>query len=139
VNRRPLKKIASEIATALKREAKSVIEIGGLLAEAKEQLDEYGRWLPWLSENFALSTRTAQRYLAAHAFAAKYDTVSHLPLTVSGLYALIEADRAGHSEAVEAALSEAKVGWIEDDRVWGIVASLRPPPSCGNGRRAVVG
>ena len=86
MNRRPLKKIAGEIATALKREAKNVVEIGRLLAEAKEQLDEHGQWLPWLSDNFSLSIRTAQRYLAAGAFASKYDTVSHLSLTVSGLY-----------------------------------------------------
>ena len=133
MNRRPLAKIAAEIATLLKRETKQVIEIGDLLAEAKEQLNEHGRWLPWLSENFALSIRTAQRYLAASAFAAKYDTVSHLPLTVSGLHALIEADNAGHSEAVEAVLSEAKGAWVNDFRVWSVVASLSasraPPPA----------
>jgi hypothetical protein len=79
MNRRPLKKIAAEIATILKRETKDVIEIGGLLAEAQEQLDENAQWLLWLDANFSLSIRTAQRYLAAHAFADKYDTVSHVP------------------------------------------------------------
>jgi hypothetical protein len=128
VNHRPLKKIAAEIATILKRQAKDVIEIGRLLTEAREQLDEHAQWLLWLTDNFSLSIRTAQRYLTAHAFASKYDTVSHLSLTVSGLYALIEADRAGRSEAVEAALSEAKVQWVDDDRVREIVAALRPPP-----------
>ena len=129
MNARPLKTIAAEIATLLKRETKHVIEIGGLLAEAQEQLDENAQWLLWLRGNFSLSIRTAQRYLAAHAFAGRYDTVSHVFLTVSGLYALIEADHAGHFEAVEAALSEAKVNRIDDDRVWGIVAALRPPPT----------
>ena len=127
MNRRPLKKIADEIATVLKRETKHVIEIGSLLAEAQEQLDVNEQWLLWLKDNFALSIRTAQRYLAAHAFAGKYDTVSHVSLKVSGLYALIEADRAGHFKAGEAALSEAETQWIDDDRVWGIVASLRTP------------
>jgi hypothetical protein len=129
VNRRPLKTIAAELATVLRRETKSVIEAGGLLAEAREQLDENEQWLLWLRDNFSLSIRTAQRYLAAHAFAGAYDTVSHVSLTVSGLYALIEADQAGHSEAVEAALSEAKDKRIDDTRVWEIVAALRPPPT----------
>jgi hypothetical protein len=128
VNRRPLKKIAAEIATILKRETESVLEIGGLLTEAQDQLGENEQWLLWLRDNFSLSIRTAQRYLAAHALACKYDSVSHVSLTVSGLYALVEADRAGHSEAVVEALSEAKVKRIDDDRVWEIVASLRPPP-----------
>jgi Protein of unknown function (DUF3102) len=116
MNSRPLKKIASEIAIALKREAKNVIEVGGLLTEAKEQLDEHGQWLPWLSENFSLSIRTAQNYMAASALAAKYATDAHLLLKVSGLYALVDADRDGNSEAVEAALCEAKVQWVGDDR-----------------------
>jgi Protein of unknown function (DUF3102) len=128
MNARPLKTIAAEIAILLKRETKHVIEIGGLLAEAQEQLDENEQWLSWLRDNFALSVRTAQRYSAGYWFSKKYDTVSHVSLTVSGLYALIEADRAGHSEAVEAALSEAKGKRIDDDRVWGIVAAMRPPP-----------
>jgi hypothetical protein len=54
--------------------------------------------------------------------------VSHVSLTVSGLYALIEADRAGHSKAVETALSEAEVKRIDDSRVWEIVAAMRPRP-----------
>ena len=128
MNRRPLKKIAAELATVLKSETNSVIKAGRLLAEAKEQLDQHGEWLVWLSENFAHSSRTAQRYQAAHAFALKYDTVSHLRLSTSALYSLVDAERAGHHEAVEAALAEAKTQWIDDFRVWGIVASLQPPP-----------
>ena len=129
MNRRRLKTIAAELATVLTRETKSVIEAGGLLAEAREQLDENEQWLSWLRDNFSLSIRTAQRYLAAHAFAGAHDTVSHVSLTVSGLYALVGADQAGHSDAVEAALSEAKVKRIDDTRVWEIVAALRPPPT----------
>lgn len=127
MNRRPLKKIAAEIATILKREAEHIIELGGLLTEAKEQLDEHGRWLPWLSENFSLKIRTAQKYMAASALACKYALDAHLLLTVSALYALVEADRDGHSEAVEAALCEAKVKWVDDDRVREIIAALQPP------------
>jgi hypothetical protein len=137
MNHRPLKTIAAEIATALKREAKSVIEIGGLLAEAQEQLGARGRWLPWLKANFPCSVRTAQRYLAAGAFAREYDTVSPSRLSVSGLYALVDAERDGNSRVVEAALAEAKTKWVDDDRVREIIVELtaskagddtEPPP-----------
>jgi hypothetical protein len=127
MNHRPLKTIAAEIATALKREVKDVIEIGGLLAEAKEQLDAHGHWLPWVKEHFPRSIRSAQNYMTAHAFAAKYATVAHLRLAVGGLYALAEADRAGNSEAVEAALAEARDKWVDEDRVRAIIAELAAP------------
>jgi hypothetical protein len=109
----------------LKRETSTVIKIGDLLVEAQEQLGARGQWLSWLNDNFYLSVRTAQRYLAASAFAREYVIVTHSLLSVGALYALIEADRDGHSEAVEAALDEAKVKWVDDDRVWEIVAELR--------------
>jgi hypothetical protein len=128
MNRRPLKKIASDLADVLKRAVKNVIEAGGLLNEAKEQLDEHGQWLPWLRDNFSLTNRTAERYMAVHALAAKFDTVSNLNFKVSGLYALVEADRDGNSEAVKAALAEAKDKWINADRVRQIVKSVRPQP-----------
>jgi hypothetical protein len=124
VNRRPLITIAAEIATSLKREVGDVVKTGGLLAEAKEQLD-HGDWLPWLEKNFPPSARSAQRYMAAAEFAAKYDSVAHLHLEVSALFALLEADQDGHFAAVQAALEEAKVTWVSAGRVWSIVADLR--------------
>jgi len=132
MNRRPLKKIAAEIATALKREVTDVLEVGCLLSEAKEQLDEHGRWLPWLKDNFPLSVRTAQKYMAAAAFASKYELDAHLRLSVSGLYALVDVDRNGEHEAVAAALVEAKTKWVDDARVTEIVAALRAPPEGGD-------
>ena len=130
MNRRPLKKIAAELVVTLKSETKSVLKAGRLLAEAREQIDQHGEWLIWFSREFRClpASRTAQRYQAAHAFALKYDTVSHLRLSTSALYSLVDAERAGHHEAVEAALAEAETQWIDDFRVWGIVASLQPPP-----------
>ena len=124
MNRRPLKKIESELATTLKREAKSVIKAGGLLVEAKEQLDGHGRWLLWLKDKFPFSIRTAQNYMSAHAFATKYATVAHLRLTVGALYALADADRKGNTEAVETTLDEAKTQWVDDSRVWEIISAL---------------
>ncbi|MFZ0602775.1 MAG: DUF3102 domain-containing protein [Roseiarcus sp.] len=123
MNRRPLKKIEAELATVVKRQAKDAVEIGGLLAEAKEQLD-HGEWLPWLQGKFSLSIRTAQHYMAAHAFAGKYETFRKCLITVRGLYALVDADRNGHFEAVEVALAEAKTQWVDADRVYAIGAAL---------------
>jgi hypothetical protein len=127
MNHRPLKTIAAEIATALKREVTNVIEIGGLLAEAQEQLGARGRWLPWLRDNFPLTPRTAQNYMAASAFAREYETVSHSRLTVRGLYALVDANRDGNVQAVGAALAEAKTKSVDDDRVREIIAELQAP------------
>jgi hypothetical protein len=124
MNHRPLKTIADALAAALRREVKDVVEIGDLLTEAKDQLDEHGRWLPWLRDNFPFTPRTAQKYMAAGAFAGKYELGSHLRLSVSGLYALVEVDRNGNSPAVEAALAEAKTKWVDDDRVRVIIAEL---------------
>ena len=133
MNRRPLKKIEAELATALKCEAKYVIKAsgqlikaGGLLAEAKEQLTEHGEWLPWLKDNFPRTPRTAQNYVAVYALMVKYkcETVSHLNLPANALYALVEADRNGHFEAVKAALDEAKTQWVDADRVYAIGAAL---------------
>jgi hypothetical protein len=125
MNHRPLKTIAAEIATALKREVTNVIEIGGLLAEAQEQLGARGRWLPWLRDNFPLTPRTAQNYMAASAFAREYETVSHSRLTIRGLYALVDANRDGNVQAVGAALAEAKTKSVDDDRVRRSLQSCR--------------
>ena len=90
VNHRPLKKIEAELATALECEVKYVIKAtgqliktGGLLAEAKEQLDEHGAWLPWLKDNFPRTPRTAQNYMAVYALMVEFkcETVSHLNLS----------------------------------------------------------
>lgn len=43
----------------------SAIECGRLLTAAKESLP-HGEWLPWLSENFDGSERTAQTYMRLH-------------------------------------------------------------------------
>jgi hypothetical protein len=127
MNRRSLKTIASEIAIALKCEVENVVEVGRLLTEAKEQLGAHGQWLPWLNDNFSLSIRTAQKYMAAAALAGEYELDSHLRISVGALYALVDADRDGNVQAVKAALGEAKVKWVDDDRVREIIAALQQP------------
>jgi len=49
-------------AAALKRGAEHAMAAGNLLIEAKAQLP-YGRWLPWLKANCAVSERTARLYM----------------------------------------------------------------------------
>jgi hypothetical protein len=58
-----LVKIASELHKKLKRETTDVVEIGRLLASAKNEL-EHGEFLPRLESEFSLTEKTANRYMA---------------------------------------------------------------------------
>jgi Protein of unknown function (DUF3102) len=127
-NSRSLKRIESELEAAFQREKQGPIEIGGLLAAAKELLTGHGEWLPWLKAKFPHSVRTAQDYMAAHRFATKYATVAHLKVAAGGLYALAVLDNAGNTDMINAALREAETQWVDADRVAAIVAELRQPP-----------
>jgi hypothetical protein len=126
---RSLETIARELKADRKHETrdaiKHAIKQGALLNEAKEQLDAHGGWLPWLEANWPGSIRTAENRMMAGAFVAKFATVANLRFTVGGLYALAYADRAGHSEAVAAALAEAQTAWVSGDRVRRIIVELQ--------------
>jgi hypothetical protein len=124
-NARSLRKIEADLEAAFLREKLGPIEIGGLLTEAKDLLASHGKWIAWLEERFPHSVRTAQRYMAAYEFSAKCDTVSHLKLTVGGLYTLASFDNSGRMDVVNAALEEAKTQWVDADRVHEIVVDLR--------------
>jgi Protein of unknown function (DUF3102) len=106
MNARPLATIEAALEASFKRETKNIVEIGGLLTEAKEQLDSHGQWLPWLKAKFPHAIRTAQNYMAAHRLAAKYATVAHLNLAPSALYALAQYDHDNKTEVVTVALRE---------------------------------
>lgn len=55
-------------------------EAGKLLINAKDQLP-HGAWLPWLTENFEMSERTARGYMQlAKADPSKWQRVADLPL-----------------------------------------------------------
>jgi hypothetical protein len=122
-NARPLAKIEADLEAAFGRESRGPIEVGALLTEAKELLDAHGRWLPWLGDRFAhLSVRTAQRYMAAHHFAAKHapkaTSLSLLKLTPGALYKLAAIDDDGDDrEIITRALREAEAKWVSADRV----------------------
>jgi hypothetical protein len=90
--RRELSVITDEIKVILKRSTADIIKLGGLLVEAKKQV-EHGEWLPWLAREFSISERSAQRYIKVFKFAAKHDTVADLNnISPSALYMLIEED-----------------------------------------------
>jgi DUF3102 family protein len=128
--RREIALITTELQTALKREAIDIIAIGGLLIEARAQL-KHGEWLPWLKENFGSSTHTAENYMAAAHFGAKFETVSNLKLRPTALYRLgRELDNPtglyGRT-TIKAILKAAETEWINEDRADEIARSLQPP------------
>lgn len=128
-NARALSKIETDLEGEFKREAASPIKIGRLLNQAKELLTEHGEWLAWLGDHFPHAARTAQRYMGAAAFAAKYDTVSHLKLAPGALYELASIDNEGDGELVQAVLARAETAWIDRDGVNAIAEELRQLPA----------
>jgi len=128
--RREIALIATELQTALNREATDIIAIGGLLIEARAQL-EHGEWLPWLKENFGSSTHTAENYMAAAHFAAKFATIANLKLRPTALYRLgrklDDPDGLYSRKAIKAILKAAETEWINVDRANEIATSLQLP------------
>lgn len=74
---RTLEVITAEILMLRDTATASIIGIGQRLIEAKE-LVEHGEWYDWLEQNFSMSTRTAQNYMALAEGYPKNETVSHL-------------------------------------------------------------
>jgi hypothetical protein len=72
------------VRVATRRALKHAIAAGELLLEAKNRLDQHGKWLPWLHANCQMPERTAQLYmrLARHAseLLAKNATVADLSI-----------------------------------------------------------
>lgn len=64
-----------------------VVAVGRNLAEAKAALP-HGEFLPWINDEFDWSMRHAQRYIAAYAWLAKCDKLSHLAVSGSALFLL---------------------------------------------------
>jgi hypothetical protein len=145
---RNLAAITSELQVAMQTETTSIIAIGGLLLEAKDQL-EHGEWLGWLERNFERSTRTAYNYMSAARAAAKLATIANLgtlKLRQSALYAIgdkldteeihrkwqIDAPPCLHDDATIAAiLKAAETEWITANRANEIaeeIEQLRQPP-----------
>jgi hypothetical protein len=101
--------IADELQVALKRETADILTIGGLLAEAKEQVP-HGEWLPWLKNEFSMSERSAQKYVKAAAYASKYELGADLKLSPAALFLLSRYDQREIADAVTEAAKENHVG-----------------------------
>jgi len=83
-----LAKNAASIRQLGRRVIGDVIEIGRLLSECKALLG-HGNWLPWLSDEFSWSERTARNFIQAYEFALSTSAnVADLKLEVSSLYLL---------------------------------------------------
>jgi Protein of unknown function (DUF3102) len=101
----------------LKRRTADILSIGSLLAEAKEKIPR-GQWLPWLKKECSMSERSAQNYVKAAEFAAKYATVADLNLSPSALFLISRHDR---REIVDAVVKAAKEKHLGCDQVKEIV------------------
>ena len=126
--RRNLAVITGELQTAMEVGNSNIITIGGLLIEAREQV-EHGGWIDWLYENFDSSVSTAENYMNAARLAAAFPTVGNLKLRPSVLYLLGGAKSPiFDSNAIEAILQEAETNWVSSTRAWDIAYSLQPKP-----------
>ena len=101
-----------------------------MLIEARSQID-HGQWLPWLEANFSSSIRSAENYMSAARFAAKYETVANLKLRPSALYLLGgEVDdpyTLFNKKALKAIFKEAEAKWVSATRANNIALSLLAP------------
>jgi hypothetical protein len=128
---RDIELINGELKNVLTREANDVVTVGNLLTEARSQID-HGHWLSWLEANFSLSIRSAENYMLASNFAAKYETVANLKLRPSALYLLgreiDDPDTLINKKALKAIFKEAEVKWVSATRANDIALSLFAPP-----------
>jgi hypothetical protein len=110
---RTLPVITDELSIALKRETSDISIIGGLLVEARTQLN-HGRWYEWLRENFSLSRQSADRYVKLHKALVKTPKISDLKLrpTLLDQLFLRPPKRSFLPEVREAILAEAITKWV---------------------------
>jgi hypothetical protein len=90
--KRGLSVIAKDILKHKEKEAHSVLEIGRLLIEAKEQVG-HGEWGKWLSVNVAYSEDTAQNYMKlANGYSSNPELVRILGPTKAGMLLALTPD-----------------------------------------------
>jgi hypothetical protein len=105
--------IAAELHIAVQRDAANVVAIGALLLEAKEV--EHGDWLPWLAANFGGTARTAQNYMNAARFGARYEPGSHLKLRRKALSWLGANMDDCPRTVIDAILKIAETEWVDEE------------------------
>jgi Protein of unknown function (DUF3102) len=107
---RTLADVERELGFALRAKTGAMLDIGRLLNEAKDHLDDHGQWLPWLRRYSALSERSTQRYMKAARWvdSLKSDTVSDLDLAYLSTRAIYELSSGKYDDkVVEQVLSAA--------------------------------
>jgi Protein of unknown function (DUF3102) len=82
---RDLADVEKDIAALVKVQRKNIFALGALLIEAKAKV-AHGDWLPWLKEHFAQGESTAQNYMHAARYLAKFPTVGNLRLSMRAIY-----------------------------------------------------
>ena len=102
--------ITGELHVVLKRDTANILTIGGLLAEAKGKM-QHGEWLPWLKKELSMSERSAQKYVKAADFAAKYELSADLSLSPSVLFLISRYDQREIAEAVIKAARDKHLGY----------------------------
>jgi hypothetical protein len=90
-------------------ERRNAFEIGELLIEAQDAC-ERGQWMAWLDNEFDMSDRTAENYMAASRLKEKFETVSNLPLPCRVIYELGRDVNSEDLPAIIEALAEATKG-----------------------------
>lgn len=73
--------LAAEIRLLKGQTMQSILQIGALLIEAKEQLIRRGQWINWLKYDVDISVRNAERYMQLSRAYANSTSVSNLTMT----------------------------------------------------------
>ena len=94
ITKRNLSEIAADILSHKQKEGESILAIGQLLIEAKEQI-KHGAWGSWLMENVNYSEKSAQSYMKlAKAYSSNPKPVADLGATKAYLLlGLSESER----------------------------------------------
>src|SRR5262245_37885604 len=114
--------IVDELRLAFKREANNILTIGDLLLQAKAKVDD-ANWLQWLKQEFAMSERSARKYIKymrAAEFAREYELNADLTISLSALYLISENGHweleNGRRDATDAATKAARKEHVGRDR-----------------------
>jgi hypothetical protein len=119
--------ITTRVRGRLQQSAMGILAIGADLVRAKELLG-HGKFGAWLDDEFALSRRSAEQFMAAaRRFGAKSEVVSHLPAgAVMELSApsvpdeLVERVIAGEVPASVSAIRRERATGQGDDRSYSV-------------------
>jgi Protein of unknown function (DUF3102) len=88
----------AEARRAAQMSVEHAIKAGEALLEAKKALG-HGKWLPWLSDNCAMSERTAQLYMRLAKRKAKLENRDVADLTIRGAIKAITDERTDAQKA----------------------------------------